>query len=143
VVPIELPPLRERGQDIVLLADYFLRTGQGSARTLSPAAQARVLAYPWPGNVRELRNVMQRSQVLVRGHSIEADDLDEALGDLASPQAPPAAPEMQLPEAVARLEKQMIQDALAHSGGNRAEAARRLGIHRQLLYRKLDDYGLQ
>ncbi|MEA9588273.1 sigma-54 dependent transcriptional regulator [Xanthomonas sp. WHRI 10064A] len=143
VVPIELPPLRERGQDIVLLADYFLRTGQGSARTLSPAAQARVLAYPWPGNVRELRNVMQRSQVLVRGHSIEADDLDEALGDLAPPQAPPPAPEMQLPEAVARLEKQMIQDALVHSGGNRAEAARRLGIHRQLLYRKLDDYGLQ
>ncbi|KTF36712.1 sigma-54-dependent transcriptional regulator [Xanthomonas vesicatoria] len=143
VVPIELPPLRERGQDIVLLAQYFLRIGQGGARTLSPAAQARVLAYPWPGNVRELRNVMQRSQVLVRGHSIEADDLDEALGALAPPQAMPAAPDMQLPEAVARLEKQMIQDALAHSGGNRAEAARRLGIHRQLLYRKLDDYGLQ
>ncbi|MCC8617717.1 sigma-54-dependent transcriptional regulator [Xanthomonas vesicatoria] len=143
VVPIELPPLRERGQDVVLLAQYFLRIGQSGARTLSPAAQARVLAYPWPGNVRELRNVMQRSQVLVRGHSIEADDLDEALGALAPPQAMPAAPDMQLPEAVARLEKQMIQDALAHSGGNRAEAARRLGIHRQLLYRKLDDYGLQ
>ncbi|MCS3748532.1 two-component system NtrC family response regulator [Xanthomonas arboricola] len=143
VVPIELPPLRERGQDIVLLAQYFLRTGPGGARTLSPAAQARVLAYPWPGNVRELRNVMQRSQVLVRGHSIEADDLDEALGEMAPPQAMPAAAEMQLPEAVARLEKQMIQDALVHSGGNRAEAARRLGIHRQLLYRKLDDYGLQ
>ncbi|APO96006.1 sigma-54-dependent transcriptional regulator [Xanthomonas vesicatoria] len=143
VVPIELPPLRERGQDVVLLAQYFLRIGQSGARTLSPAAQARVLAYPWPGNVRELRNVMQRSQVLVRGHSIEADDLDEALGALAPPQAMPAAPDMQLPEAVARLEKQMIQDALVHSGGNRAEAARRLGIHRQLLYRKLDDYGLQ
>ncbi|MBB3813024.1 two-component system NtrC family response regulator [Xanthomonas arboricola] len=143
VVPIELPPLRERGQDIVLLAQYFLRTGDGAARALSADAQARLLAYPWPGNVRELRNVMQRSQLLVRGHSIVAADLDDAL-DHSAEQPPTAAPlQGTLPEAVARLEKQMIQDALAHSSGNRAEAARRLGIHRQLLYRKLDEYGLQ
>ncbi|MBB4757930.1 sigma-54-dependent Fis family transcriptional regulator [Xanthomonas arboricola] len=143
VVPIELPPLRERGQDIVLLAQYFLRTGDGAARALSADAQARLLAYPWPGNVRELRNVMQRSQLLVRGHSIVGADLDDAL-DHSAEQPPTAAPlQGTLPEAVARLEKQMIQDALAHSSGNRAEAARRLGIHRQLLYRKLDEYGLQ
>ncbi|WP_126941646.1 sigma-54 dependent transcriptional regulator [Xanthomonas sp. BRIP62418] len=143
VVPIELPPLRERGQDIVLLAQYFLRTGDGAARALSADAQARLLAYPWPGNVRELRNVMQRSQLLVRGHSIVAADLDDAL-DHSAEQPMTAAPlQGTLPEAVARLEKQMIQDALAHSSGNRAEAARRLGIHRQLLYRKLDEYGLQ
>ncbi|CAD1786338.1 sigma-54-dependent Fis family transcriptional regulator [Xanthomonas euroxanthea] len=143
VVPIELPPLRERGQDIVLLAQYFLRTGDGAARALSADAQARLLAYPWPGNVRELRNVMQRSQLLVRGHSIVAADLDDAL-DHSAEQPPTTAPlQGTLPEAMARLEKQMIQDALAHSSGNRAEAARRLGIHRQLLYRKLDEYGLQ
>ncbi|NIJ93382.1 two-component system NtrC family response regulator [Xanthomonas campestris] len=143
VVPIELPPLRERGQDIVLLAQYFLRTGDGAARALSADAQARLLAYPWPGNVRELRNVMQRSQLLVRGHSIVAADLNDAL-DHSAEQPLTAAPlQGTLPEAVARLEKQMIQDALAHSSGNRAEAARRLGIHRQLLYRKLDEYGLQ
>ncbi|CAE6693621.1 sigma-54-dependent transcriptional regulator [Xanthomonas arboricola] len=143
VVPIELPPLRERGQDIVLLAQYFLRSGEGAARALSADAQARLLAYPWPGNVRELRNVMQRSQLLVRGHSIVAADLDDAL-EYDAEQPTTAAPlEGTLPEAVARLERQMIQDALAHSGGNRAEAARRLGIHRQLLYRKLDEYGLQ
>ncbi|APP86678.1 sigma-54-dependent transcriptional regulator [Xanthomonas hortorum pv. vitians] len=143
VVPIELPPLRERGQDIVLLAQYFLRNGEGAARALSPDAQARLLVYPWPGNVRELRNVMQRSQLLVRGHSITAEDLDEALGHSAEQPMTTAPLEGTLPEAVARLEKQMIHDALAHSGGNRAEAARRLGIHRQLLYRKLDEYGLQ
>ncbi|CAD1786359.1 sigma-54-dependent Fis family transcriptional regulator [Xanthomonas arboricola pv. juglandis] len=143
VVPIELPPLRERGQDIVLLAQYFLRAGDGAARALSADAQARLLAYPWPGNVRELRNVMQRSQLLVRGHSIVAADLNDAL-DHSAEQPLTAAPlQGTLPEAVARLEKQMIQDALAHSSGNRAEAARRLGIHRQLLYRKLDEYGLQ
>ncbi|NIJ77451.1 two-component system NtrC family response regulator [Xanthomonas campestris] len=143
VVPIELPPLRERGQDIVLLAQYFLRTGEGAARALSADAQARLLAYPWPGNVRELRNLMQRSQLLVRGHSIVAADLDDALEYDAEQPMTEAPPEGSLPEAVARLEKQMIQAALAHSGGNRAEAARRLGIHRQLLYRKLDEYGLQ
>ncbi|NJC37346.1 two-component system NtrC family response regulator [Xanthomonas arboricola] len=143
VVPIELPPLRERGQDIVLLAQYFLRTGDGAARALSADAQARLLAYPWPGNVRELRNVMQRSQLLVRGHSIVAADLDDALDHSAEQPLTIAPLQGTLPEAVARLEKQMIQDALAHSSGNRAEAARRLGIHRQLLYRKLDEYGLQ
>ncbi|MBB4132923.1 MULTISPECIES: sigma-54 dependent transcriptional regulator [unclassified Xanthomonas] len=142
VVPIELPPLRERGQDIVLLAQHFLRTGDAAARVLSADAQARLLAYPWPGNVRELRNVMQRSQLLVRGHSIAAEDLDEALGESAEQPMTMAAVEGTLPEAVARLEKQMIRDALAQSGGNRAEAARRLGIHRQLLYRKLEEHGL-
>ncbi|QEO25270.1 sigma-54-dependent transcriptional regulator [Xanthomonas translucens] len=141
VVPIELPPLRERGDDIVLLAQHFLEDGASAARTLSAAAQARLRAYPWPGNVRELRNAMQRCQVLVRTPTIEAHDLDEVLaGDAAAPAAATLA--LTLPDAIAQLEKQMIQAALAQAQGNRAEAARRLGIHRQLLYRKLDDYGL-
>ncbi|RBC25619.1 sigma-54-dependent Fis family transcriptional regulator, partial [Xanthomonas oryzae pv. oryzae] len=105
--------------------------------------QERLLAHRWPGNVRELRNVMQRSQVMVRGASIDAADLDEALAE-AGEATPDVASAMTgtLPEAVARLEKQMIQSALEQSHGNRAEAARRLGIHRQLLYRKLEEYGL-
>ncbi|CTP88680.1 two component system regulatory protein, sigma 54-dependent [Xanthomonas translucens pv. poae] len=141
VVPIELPPLRERGDDIVLLAQHFLEDGASAARTLSAAAQARLRAYPWPGNVRELRNAMQRCQVLVRTPTIEAHDLDEVLaGDAAA--APAETSALTLPDAIAQLEKQMIQAALAQAQGNRAEAARRLGIHRQLLYRKLDDYGL-
>ncbi|WP_115557056.1 sigma-54-dependent transcriptional regulator [Xanthomonas campestris] len=149
VVPIELPPLRERGDDILLLATHFLQSAGGAARALSPDAQRRVLDYPWPGNVRELRNVMQRCALLVRGHTIAAGDLDEALGeplpgDLLQPQPADAPTGTQsLPEAVAQLEKRMIQAALTQAQGNRAEAARQLGIHRQLLYRKLDDYGLQ
>ncbi|MDL5366816.1 sigma-54 dependent transcriptional regulator [Xanthomonas sp. NCPPB 2654] len=143
VVPIELPPLRERGDDIVLLAQHFLEDGASAARTLSAAAQARLRAYPWPGNVRELRNAMQRCQVLVRTPTIEAHDLDEVLaGDGAGDAVAADAPALTLPDAVAQLEKRMIQAALAQAQGNRAEAARRLGIHRQLLYRKLDDYGL-
>ncbi|MEA0735590.1 sigma-54 dependent transcriptional regulator [Xanthomonas campestris pv. campestris] len=149
VVPIELPPLRERGDDILLLATHFLQSAGGAARALSPNAQRRVLDYPWPGNVRELRNVMQRCALLVRGHTIAAGDLDEALGeplpgDLLQPQPADAPTGTQsLPEAVAQLEKRMIQAALTQAQGNRAEAARQLGIHRQLLYRKLDNYGLQ
>ncbi|MEB2231623.1 sigma-54 dependent transcriptional regulator [Xanthomonas campestris pv. campestris] len=149
VVPIELPPLRERGDDILLLATHFLQSAGGAARALSPDAQRRVLDYQWPGNVRELRNVMQRCALLVRGHTIAAGDLDEALGeplpdDLLQPQPADAPTGTQsLPEAVAQLEKRMIQAALTQAQGNRAEAARQLGIHRQLLYRKLDDYGLQ
>ncbi|TXD45433.1 sigma-54-dependent Fis family transcriptional regulator [Xanthomonas campestris] len=149
VVPIELPPLRERGDDILLLATHFLQSAGGAARALSPDAQRRVLDHPWPGNVRELRNVMQRCALLVRGHTIAAGDLDEALGeplpgDLLQPQPADAPTGTQsLPEAVAQLEKRMIQAALTQAQGNRAEAARQLGIHRQLLYRKLDDYGLQ
>ncbi|MEA9748081.1 sigma-54 dependent transcriptional regulator [Xanthomonas campestris pv. raphani] len=149
VVPIELPPLRERGDDILLLATHFLQSAGGAARALSPDAQRRVLDHPWPGNVRELRNVMQRCGLLVRGHTIAAGDLDEALGeplpgDLLPPQPADAPTGTQsLPEAVAQLEKRMIQAALTQAQGNRAEAARQLGIHRQLLYRKLDDYGLQ
>jgi len=141
VVPIELPPLRERGDDIVLLAQHFLEEGASAPRTLSAAAQARLRAYPWPGNVRELRNAMQRCQVLVRTPTIEAHDLDEVLaGDAAATSA--ETPALTLPDAIAQLERQMIQAALTQAQGNRAEAARRLGIHRQLLYRKLDDYGL-
>ncbi len=141
VVPIELPPLRERDDDIVLLAQHFLEDGASAARTLSAQAQARLRAYPWPGNVRELRNAMQRCQVLVRTPAIEAQDLDEVLvGDDEAASADMSA--LTLPDAVAQLEKRMIQAALTQAQGNRAEAARRLGIHRQLLYRKLDDYGL-
>ncbi|MCC8487827.1 sigma-54 dependent transcriptional regulator [Xanthomonas campestris pv. raphani] len=149
VVPIELPPLRERGDDILLLATHFLQSAGGAARALSPDAQRRVLDYLWPGNVRELRNVMQRCALLVRGHTIAAGDLDEALGEplpgdlLQSQPADAPTGTQSLPEAVAQLEKRMIQAALTQAQGNRAEAARQLGIHRQLLYRKLDDYGLQ
>ncbi|MCW0397032.1 Transcriptional regulatory protein ZraR [Xanthomonas sacchari] len=142
VVPIELPPLRERGDDILLLAQHFLAAGASAPQTLSTAAQARLRAYPWPGNVRELRNAMQRCQVLVRAPVVEAHDLDELLAQPAETPTALDTDALTLPQAIAQLERQMIQAALTQAHGNRAEAARRLGIHRQLLYRKLDEYGL-
>ena len=140
VVPIALPPLRERLADILPLAEHFL-TGAGLAsKRLTAAAAARLLGHAWPGNVRELRNVIERAGVLVRGDVIDASDLDlpatarrtESVDWLAG----------DLPGAVARLEAAMIAAALETAQGNRAAAARRLGIQRQLLYAKIERYGL-
>jgi DNA-binding NtrC family response regulator len=138
VIPIDLPPLRERPQDILPLANHFLAltcTDRQRPR-LSEAAIARLQRAPWPGNVRELRNVIERTCVLTRSPVIDIDDLDIACA--------PADPEpaTDLPTAVARLERRMIRSALEACAGNRSEAARRLNINRQLLYTKMQRYGL-
>jgi two-component system NtrC family response regulator len=141
VVPVALPPLRERLADILPLAEHFLALA-GAAKRLSPDAAARLLAHPWPGNVRELRNAIERVAVLARHPVLAAEDF--AFLDSWAALAP-AGPDWlagDLPTAVARLEAEMIRRALATAGGNRADAARRLGIHRQLLYEKLKRYGL-
>jgi two-component system NtrC family response regulator len=137
VVPLHLPPLRERLADIVPLAEHFLA---GAGCTLTPAAAARLLAHGWPGNVRELRNAMERAAALAHGPMIDAADVAFLHGE-ASAETDWLAGD--LPTAVARLEATMIRRALDAAGGNRAEAARRLNIHRQLLYEKIRRYGLE
>jgi two-component system NtrC family response regulator len=143
VVPVVLPPLRERREDILPLAEHFLRceAGRGAPKRLSALASALLLEQSWPGNVRELRNVIARACVLVRGETIEVTDVDVTRpgGQI------PSRDELldgDLPSAVAKLEAAMIRKALEACGGNRAEAARRLNIHRQLLYTKMQRYGL-
>ena len=142
VVPITLPPLRERLADIVPLAEHFLAP---SGKRLSGAGASRLLAHEWPGNVRELRNVVERAAMLVRGGVIAGDDIDlpaprpdRRTGD----ETPEDWLSGDLPGAVARLERTMIAAALREAEGNRARAARRLGIQRQLLYAKIERYGL-
>jgi DNA-binding NtrC family response regulator len=140
VVPIHLPPLRERIADIVPLAEHFLSRCGG--KQLSADAAARLLRHSWPGNVRELQNAMERAAVLVRGAIIHATDLGfigeaQTIGDSVD------WPDEDLPTALARLEEMLIRRALLRSGGNRAEAARMLNIHRQLLYSKIRRYGRQ
>ncbi|SFM00368.1 sigma-54-dependent transcriptional regulator [Methylobacterium pseudosasicola] len=143
VVPILLPPLRERLADIVPLAEHFLAP---SGKRLSAGAASRLLAYGWPGNVRELRNVVERAAVLVRCGVIAADAIDLPTGRPApSPEGVGLPADWlagDLPGAVARLERTMIAVALREADGNRARAARRLGIQRQLLYAKIERYGL-
>ncbi len=141
VVPLHLPPLRERLGDIVPLAEHFL-AASGTGRHLSAEAAARLLGHRWPGNVRELRNAMERAAALGRRPLVGAEEL----GFLGSVAAPAPAEDLlagTLPEAVARLEAAMIRRALDKSGGNRAEAARLLGIHRQLLYEKLRQHQIE
>jgi DNA-binding NtrC family response regulator len=143
VVPIALPPLRERRGDIEPLAQHFLRLSAGTepAKTVTTAAVTRLQDYPWPGNVRELRNTVERAVILVRGNVIDATDLDALLRGGPAFQREDVA-EGDLPAAVAKLEYDMIRKTLEACGGNRAEAARRLNIHRQLLYTKMQRYGL-
>ena len=141
VVPLALPPLRERLADILPLAEHFLALA-GAAKRVSAQAAARLLAHPWPGNVRELRNAMERVAVLARHPVLTAEDF----AFLDAQPAPSGAAdwlEGDLPTAVARLEEKMLRRALAAAAGNRADAARRLGIHRQLLYEKMKRYGIE
>ena len=141
VVPVAIPALRERRSDILPLAEHFLSLALAPGqpmKQLSQAAIDKLVRCSWPGNVRQLRNVIERACVLTRSHVIEPDDVetsdeDHASGDL---------PERDLPAAIAKLEEAMIRKALEVCGGNRAEAARRLNINRQLLYTKMQRYGL-
>jgi transcriptional regulator with PAS, ATPase and Fis domain len=141
VVPVSIPPLRERKADILPLAEYFLTEAGGAARQLSTDAVSRLLAHAWPGNVRELRNAMQRIVALLRRPMVVAADLD-FLDEAGRQQAGLDWLAGTLPEAVERLEAAMIRRALAEAQGNRTLAAEKLGIRRQLLYQKLARYGL-
>jgi DNA-binding NtrC family response regulator len=141
VVPIHLPALRERIADIVPLAEHFL--SRASGKRLAADAAARLIRHTWPGNVRELKNAMERAAVLGRGDVVNASDLGFIDEERPVAEEISAWPDEDLPSATARLEEMLIRRALARSAGNRAEAARMLGIHRQLLYAKMKRYGLE
>ncbi|WP_212646762.1 sigma-54 dependent transcriptional regulator [Delftia sp. PE138] len=140
VVPVHLPPLRERLGDVLLLAEHFLRQGGGaSPKRLGADAARLLLAHDWPGNVRELRNAMERAALLCPGPVIGPEHIGLQPAAANGPAIDWNGP---LAPAVAQLEREMVTRALAAATGNRAEAARRLGLSRQQLYRKLAEFGL-
>lgn len=142
VVPIAIPALRERPADIGPLARHFLAGASASSgrhKQLDAAALDKLCHHAWPGNVRELRNVIERACILTRADVIGAGDIDIGASKIT---AGPAQPDADLPAAVAQLETDMILRALDACDGNRTEAARRLNINRQLLYTKMQRYGL-
>jgi DNA-binding NtrC family response regulator len=140
VIEIEVPPLRVRRSDIPLLVAHAL---QGTpARAVSEEAMGYLLSYRWPGNVRELVHVLQRAAVLCGSEVIDVPNLPEVVRSTSKPADAAPTEDMTLREAVARLERQMIQRALLRAGGNRSEAARQLGIGRPHLYAKMEEYGL-
>jgi DNA-binding NtrC family response regulator len=141
VVPIELQPLRSRGADVLPLAEHFLALASSPKKQLSEDATQQLVRHAWPGNVRELRNAMERVAVMCRSDIVTASDLG-FLTTAVADEAGESGNSADLSAAVENLERRMIAKALAESKGNRAEAARRLGIHRQLLNAKAEKYGL-
>jgi two-component system response regulator HydG len=138
VIPIHLPPLRERPNDIPLLARYFLRrfsVEQGKEIEEFSSETMRVLLdYSWPGNVRELENSIEHATVLAKGQQIEVSDLPTILHS-----ATPVTVQRKQP-TMAEQERELLQQALEECSWNKKEAARRLGISRNTLYVKLKKY---
>ena len=155
VFEIALPPLRERPEDILVLADAFLeeigRSVGRPAAGVSKDARDRLLTHPWPGNVRELRNAIERAVILCEGGLITGEHLPMALA-AATPRPVPAAPAPASPAAPAvipaegvkleEIERDLIQRAMAQAHDNKSEAARLLGLARGQLYSRLKRYGL-
>ncbi len=140
VIEIEVPPLRARRSDISLLVAHALASSP--ARAVSEEAMALLYAYRWPGNVRELIHVIQRAAALCAGEIIDVSNLPDAVRDPKERSTEAEGDDVPLREAVAALERRMIGRALELAGGNRSEAARRLGIARPQLYAKMEEYGL-
>jgi two-component system response regulator HydG len=146
VIQTQLPALRERRDDIPVLAMHFAQKfGESLGRRieqLSPAAADALAHYRWPGNVRELRNVIERAMVLGDGPILDVDDLPPELLRAAPAASPEVPPDAKLVRPLAELEREAILAALAATDGNKARAAALLGIDRTTLYRKLKDYAL-
>lgn len=151
VVTITLPPLRQRAEDVVLLANAFLREyareNNKIISEITPQAMSAMQLYPWPGNVRELRTAIERAVVLARSDKIALRDLPPAVGAMVqTAQEQGTVPPEQLAKSnltLEEVERLMIVNALKATEGNRSESARRLGISRRTLHRKLHDYKLE
>jgi len=146
VLPLSVPPLRRRKDDIGLLIDHFIeRTNQrlGTAtRGMNPKARKLMLAYQWPGNVRELENVLERAIVLADGEVLCEEDLPDRLRDPDPVAAVLATGELSIKKTHRYIEETLIRKALEETGGNRTRASKLLEIsHRALLY-KIKDYGV-
>ena len=140
VVTQTLPPLRDRPEDILLLAEHFLRLFCMQARrrtlTLSAEARRRLQAHSWPGNVRELRNLMERVAFLSATDKVEADDLAFILSPDKQTALEPSA-DLGLKDATNQFQQDFIRRAIKRSQGNMSQAATFLGLHRSNLYRKM------
>jgi DNA-binding NtrC family response regulator len=140
VFPLRVPPLRERGRDIALLARHFLgKKAAGRDLRLDQAQEASLQAYAWPGNVRELQNVIERAALLSTGRQLR---LDLALPQASSVGAAPADKAVKLSQRLDDEERRLIEDALRQAEGNQSQAARRLGLERTTLQYKMKKYGL-
>jgi Nif-specific regulatory protein len=145
VVTLDLPPLRDRRDDVMVLAEHFMaqfcKDAGRKALKFSPDARKRLEQHEWPGNIRELRNLLERVAYLCQGERVEATDLaiiQRVSADAANPYG-----EMTLAEATDAFQREHIQHAIDRAGGNVSEAAKLLGLHRPNLYRKMKLLGME
>src|SRR6476646_7511203 len=148
VIPIFVPPLRDRQEDVPLLAEHFMaefaREYGRRIKTLEPGAVTAIQQYSWPGNVRELRNVIERLMIMVPGDSITQADLAFLDRDVVASPEPvvPSAVRLTLHEARDRFERDLILRTLGEQQGNMSRTAEVLGVERSNLYRKMKAFGI-
>ncbi len=147
VIRLDLPPLRDRMEDLPLLAAEILRgiarEASGRPKRLSAGALSRLQRHDWPGNVRELRNVLSSAAILTAGDSIGPDAIRIApIGESAAARPGPFAAALRDRLSLRQLEEAYIREVLRAAGGNRTEAARVLGINRKTLLEKRKRYGI-
>jgi two-component system response regulator HydG len=147
VVGLELPPLRKRRDDIPLLAQHFLdmfaKKNHKEIKGFTPRAMDLLIRYDWPGNVRELMNAIERCVVLARSEYIDSENLN-TIQNLSQPDSKPLPFDEEKDNSMSLedVEKTVILRMLEHVSGNKSEAARRLGITRKTLHKKLKKYGV-
>jgi Nif-specific regulatory protein len=145
VVTLNVPPLRERGDDVLLLSAHFLRDFAIKARRpsleLTAAAKKRLGTHSWPGNVRELRNLMERLAYLSASEQVDADELSFIMSP-AAPRPSLVDDDQPLTEATRQFQIAYIQSQIDRARGNMTDAAERLGLHRSNLYRKMHQLGM-
>jgi transcriptional regulator with PAS, ATPase and Fis domain len=145
VVPIHIPPLRERKEDLIPLVDYLLEKFSVKHQRTKPRVPPEIMAafgqYPWPGNIRELENLLERMVLMAETDALE---LNQVPPEIRGPQlsAPPSVFKERVDEISHLAEKQMIIDALNKTNQNRTRAAALLGISRRTLQNKIKEYGL-
>jgi DNA-binding NtrC family response regulator len=145
VLAVQLPPLRDRRDDIPLLVEHFLRRPPIREWSISSAALEKLVAYPWPGNIRELANVIERAKILADNPVITAAQLPENIvrpvPPVASLQLKPVATAPK-PDQLVTIEREHVLAVLQREGGNKSRTATALGLTRRSLYRLLEKYGL-
>lgn len=148
VVTLKIPPLRERRDDIPLLAQHFLeryaKKNRKTVKGFTPIAMDMLLKYDWPGNVRELENAVERAVILLPGDYITEKELPLSISRSYPVEKSRETPQIAIsePRSLEAIEKEAVLSALTASGGNKSEAARMLGINRKTLYKKLKNYGI-
>ena len=146
VVPIFVPPLRDRADDVPRLAEHFMATLAAEygrrVKRFAPEAMARLQGYSWPGNVRELHNVVERLLIMVHESTVTLQDVS-FMGDAPVADAvPSAAPTLPLADARDRFEREYVLQVLAANQGNISRTADALGVERSNLYKKMRGFGI-